>query len=253
MASVEIPSRAKPEALHQLCKHLRGAGAVENTTLYEEMEIDRRQIRASIDYGSKLGFLETDGDIVTLADRGQVISYNESMEESAVQDVFREAIESYEPYREALLRVHNRDSVEEISGDPCILQSTFKESIQQSTGDTHSNREINLLIKTLEAAGFGEFITGRRGKETRLKVDGDIDEFLEHLANKYDIPEQEEKTEQTSSDNAGSRDLDESSKGRQLEGGDAPGELKLTVELDVSDKNEKEIARIIEQIRNDEI
>lgn len=249
MGTPELPSRAKPEALHSLCRHLRESGPIEKTDLYDDLDIDSRQIRSAIDYGAKLGFLKLDGDIVALDNRGRVISYNESLDEKAVEDVFQEAIDSYEPYRNAFLRIHAEDLIEEVNGVSCIKQSAFKSGVKKSTGKDYSNREINLLIKTGQAAGLGEFITGRKGLETRLKLTERFEEFMQKLIEDYGVPE-------SSGENKQSVDTKE----KEVEEPDvtsdiqtaikaAAGELKLTVEVDIKDKSEDEIIQMVRDIR----
>lgn len=250
MGSSELPSRAKPEALHQVCRYLRGSGPVEKTDLYNEMEIDSRQIRSAIDYGAKLGFLKREDDTLDLNDRGRVISYNESLDESAVERVFREAIESYEPYREAFLRIHAEDLVEEVNGEPCVKQSAFKSCVKKSTGMDPSNRQINLLIKTGQAAGLGTFMTGRKGLETRLKTSSQLEEFMQKLIEDYEPPENLDEYEQENTNLTGEGEVSGSPSGIQTAVKAAAGELKLTVEVDIMDKSEEEILNMIREIRS---
>lgn len=250
MSSPELPSRAKPEALHEICKYLRGQGDTDKTHLYEELEIDRRQIRAAIDYGNKLGFIEFDSDMVSLGDRGRVISFNESLEENAVKEVFKDAIESYKPYRDALRWIHASDLIEIVSGNECVTQSAFKTGVRNSTGVEHSNREINLLIKTADAAGLGEFITGRKGLETRLKTTEELEEFMQRLIEDYGMPdftEAEKDTEGVETEPGGEIGI-VTGKGETGVMASANG-IKLTVELDVNDKSEEEILEMIHEIR----
>lgn len=253
MASVELPNRAKPEALHTLCRHLHSVSGSDKTDLYDELDIDQRQIRASISYGAKLGFLTVEDDHIQNTDRGSGISYSENIEDKPVQTAFREAIEYYEPYRDTLLRIHAGNLVDPVNGNPAIKQSVFKEKAEASTGGDHSDREINLLIKTAQAAGLGEFVTGRKGFETRLEVSDDYGEFIERIAEEYPTPEPEETVEEESTevdDGTESDDVSAEVDEMALKADGAGEKLKLKVEYDVTDKSENQIASLVKHIRS---
>jgi hypothetical protein len=255
MASVELPSRAKPEVLHELCRHLHRVSGSEKTNLYDQMELDQRQIRASINYGVKLGFLTAEDDYVENTNRGSGISYSENISDKPVQAAFREAIESYEPYRDTLLRIHASNLEEQINDQPAIKQSTFKEKAEASTGEEHTDREINLLIKTAQAAGLGKFVTGRKGFETRLEISDDYGEFINKLTEEYPTPEPEETVEEESSEADADGDTDEVSAEvdeMALKADGAGEKLKLKVEYDVTDKNETQIVNLVQHIRSTE-
>jgi len=257
MASVELPSRAKPEALHTLCRHLHDVSGSEKTDLYDQLDIDQRQIRAAINYGAKLGFLTAEDDYIQNTDRGSGISYSENIEDKPVQTAFREAIEYYEPYRDTLLRIHAGNLVEKINSNPAIKQSVFKEKAEASTGDEHTDREINLLIKTAQAAGLGEFVTGRKGFETRLEVSDDYGEFINELADEYPSPEPEETVEEevesTEADAGDETDGVSAQVDEMALKADGAGEkLNLKVEYDVTNKSEAQIASLVQHIRSTE-
>ncbi|QCC60325.1 hypothetical protein NP511_18425 [Natrinema thermotolerans] len=257
MASVELPSRAKPKALHTLCRHLHEVSGSEKIELYDQLDIDQRQVRSAINYGAKLGFLTVEDDYIQNTNRGSGISYSENIDEKPVQTAFQEAIEFYEPYRDTLLRIHAGNLVEKINGNPAIKQSTFKEKAEASTGDEHTDREINLLIKTAQASGIGEFVTGRKGFETRLEVSDQYGAFIEELTEEYPTPEPEETVEEESTEadaDAGSvadsvsAEVDEMA----LKADGAGEKLKLKVEYDVTDRSETQIINLVQHIRSTE-
>jgi hypothetical protein len=256
MASVELPSRAKPEALHSLCRHLHEVSGSEKTDLYDQLDIDQRQIRAAINYGAKLGFLTAEDGYIQNTDRGSGISYSENIEDKPVQTAFREAIEFYEPYRDTLLRIHAGNLVEKINDNPAIKQSVFKQKAEASTGDDHSDREINLLIKTAQAAGLGDFVTGRKGFETRLEVSDDYGEFINELAEEYPTPEPEETVEEENGEQTEAADFAETDEvsaqvdEMTLKADGAGEKLKLKVEYDVTNKSEEQIASLVQHIRS---
>jgi hypothetical protein len=255
MTSVELPNRAKPEALHTLCRHLREVNGSEKTDIYNELEVDQRQIRAAVDYGAKLGFLTVEDGYVENTGRGSGISYPESVENESVKEVFREAIGFYQPYRDTLLRIHAGNLVDSVNGNAAIKQSVFKEKAEASTGGDHSDREINLLIKTAQAAGLGEFVTGRKGFETRLEVSDEYAEFINELGEEYPTPEPEETVEEESpeaDDGAEGVDVCAEVDEMTLKADGAGEKLKLKVEYNVTEKSENQIADLVRHIRSTE-
>ena len=248
MEGYDLPSRAKPEALHKLCKHLRENGPAEKTRLYDRMEIDRRQIRASIQYGVELGFLGMEGDTVSVTENGHTLGLVESLGEGISRRVFREAIGAYKPYREAFLWIDADDLVEDVKGNLCVTQSSIQESFKKITKEEHSPRTINLFIKTARAAGLGEFVTGRKGLETRLETNEEFNEFMQKLIEEYERPASAGSEQAKPEKESGDGNEDTSAKSAPANRVETEG-LKITAEWDVSDKSDEEIANLISEIR----
>lgn len=253
MSSAELPSRAKPEALHSICRHLRGTGGIEKQDLYEELDIDRRQIRASVDFGAKLGFLNVEGEIINLDEFGIGLSFPESIDSDGVKTVFQDAVERYEPYREAFLWIAAQELVEDIKEEPCIPQSAFKMAVEKSVDQEVTRRELNLLIKTAQAAGLGEFITGRKGLETRLRLSAEYERFMQRLIEDFGLPEKE--TEEGTSTRPVEDIIDSAEESKEIPQHvktflkvDSEG-MRLTAEYPLTGKSEKDIIELIEKVR----
>lgn len=249
MPGQELPRRAKPEALHQVSRYLRKEGPIEKTQLYDEMEVDRRQIRAAIDYGVKLGFIALEDETVSITENGRVLGYSGDLDESSVREVFQDAIRAYEPYRMAFLWIQSEDLIEEVNGDPCIKQSTLSSAIEKTLDIEPSRREINLLIKTAAAAGLGEFITGRKGLETRLKASQETQPFMQKLIEDYGIPESLRAGTKSGTDDDGANEDSNDAAPANVPTLDDPEEITIKAEWDISDKTDEEIAALIRQIR----
>ena len=249
MSETNLPSRAKPESLHTVCSYIRSNGQQSKTDLYGNISIDRRQIRASVEYGATLGFLTSDDETVSVTQNGHTLGYTESIESETARSLFRDAIEDYAPYRDALLWVKENRDTEQIKSDPCITQSSFSAAIEAITGNKYKNRVINLLIKTCVAAGFGTFITGRKGLETRLRLSDEYSEFVDYLSEKYDTPREVDGTSdsQNSSDTDTSNSSDHSTVGERKKSVD--GELKIQVEWDIGEMTEEEIGSLVTKVR----
>lgn len=193
MTETELPSRAKPEVLYRVCS-LLDDHAVKRSELYDDIEYDRRQISASTDYGHTLGFIEYVGEAqqtpkIRLGSLGTPLHYADSMEESGVRNAFKRAIESYEPYRNGLMALYSADQIQESDGQKVIVIDALKDTVNRHIESEATNREINLLLKTAEAAGLGDRKVGRRGYQTRLIISSDFEPFVQNLLENYSAPE----------------------------------------------------------------
>lgn len=249
MTEKELPSRAKPEALHRVCRYLRKHGSREKGTLYDEMEIDRRQIRAALEYGDKLGFLDFDGDSVSVTQNGHALGYSGSLDETSVEEMFGDAIDYYPPYREIFLWVSADEMVEEVRGEQCVNQSALEAAAKKATGGEQSRRELNLLIKTAQAAGLGDFVTGRKGLETRLKTSERFQEFMQRLIEDYGLPESDPEEMQEQDDNASSKGVANDTAGSVQDITDHTGDITITAEWSIDDMSEEEIGALVRRIR----
>lgn len=249
MSETDLPSRAKPESLHAVCLYIRSNGQQSKADLYESLSIDRRQIRASIEYGATLGFLTSDGKTVSVTQNGHTLGYTESIESETAKSLFRDAIEDYAPYRDALLWVKENRDTEQIKSDPCITQSAFSAAIKAITGKTYKNRVINLLIKTCVAAGLGTFITGRKGLETRLRLFDKYNKFVDYLSENYNIPTEADNTSnnQDSTVTGSTDDTSQSSTNKKPVSAD--GALKIQVEWNINEMTEEEIGSLVTKVR----
>jgi len=277
MPTDTLPSRAKPEALYKTCR-LLGDGPVERSELYDQTEFDRRQIAAACDYGELLGFLEyvdesQQSPQVKLGDLGHALRYADSIEESGVQNAFKRAIETYAPYRNGILSIVNEEQFEESDGERWITIDDLSDAVSTYFGPPVQNREINLLLKTAEAAGLGTRTVGRRGYPTRLVINSEFDTFASSLVETYELPEPTEAIEEPSEHNSDTEEATtESTEGPEQDGDDESDDESVTessqsetasllaklrsenvtleVAVDISEKTDQEILSIIDEIEH---
>ncbi len=270
-----LPSRAKPEALYQICR-LLGNDPVDRSELYDQMELDRRQIAAACDYGETLGFIEyvdqnRQTPLIKLGNLGYALHYADSIEESGVQNAFKSSIEMYAPYRNGFLSIVKKKEFEESDGERWITIDNLADETSRYLGANVRNREINLILKTAEAAGLGVRKVGRRGYPTRLVIRSEFDNFVSSLANSYDLPEvtniiedlseqpteSDEQTEEGSTESVqdDTEDSIVSADSTVSEDGTASLLAKLRSEnvtleitVDISNKTDKEILSVIDKI-----
>lgn len=275
MAETELPSRAKPEVLYEVCSILTDQ-AVKRSELYDDIEYDRRQISASTDYGHTLGFIEYVGEAqqtpkIRLGGLGTPLHYADSIEEAGVKNAFKRAIESYEPYRKGLVAMYDGDQIQESEGQEFITIDDLKDTVNRHTEGEASNREINLLIKTAEAAGLGKRKVGRRGYPTRLIISSEFGTFVQSLLEDYGVPEpvssaiSEESEEESDADGSGVMSAGEnidSGRGETDTGSDIEGQtnteaivaklrsndITLEIGVDITGKEDKEVLNIINEI-----
>lgn len=275
MTETELPSRAKPEVLYRVCS-LLDDNAVKRSELYDDIDYDRRQISASTDYGHTLGFIEYVGESqqtpkIRLGSLGTPLHYADSMDESGVRNAFKRAIESYEPYRNGLVAVYDTGQIQESEGQKAIVIDDLKDAVNRHIEGQASNREINLLLKTAEAAGLGERKVGRRGYQTRLILSSEFEAFAQDLLEQYGAPEpisspeSEEKDGQKNKEDTDVISADESvdsGHGETDTGGgieDTDGtesiiaklrtnDITLEIGVDITGKEDKEVLDIINKI-----
>ena len=276
MTETELPSRAKPEVLYRVCS-LLDEQAVKRSELYDDIDADRRQISASTDYGETLGFIEYVGESqqtpeMRLGALGTPLHYADSIEESGVKNAFKRALESYEPYRNGLISIYDSGETVESDGQEFIVIDDLKDAVNRHIEEQATNREINLLLKTAEAAGLGERKVGRRGYPTRLIISSEFETFAQNLIEQYGVPEPISGSETEETDSQESEEESDvisadgslnSSHGETDTGGDIEesstesiiaklrtNDVTLEIGVDISDKEDKEVLEIINQIES---
>lgn len=212
MTETEIPSRAKPEVLYQICD-LLGNNTLKRSELYDDMEYDRRQISASTDYGHALGFIEyvdksQQTPAIRLDSLGTPLHYADSMNESGVKNAFKKAIESYGPYRNGIMAVYDTGRIKESEEQKIITIEDLKNTVNQYVKPEVSNREINLLFKSIEAADLGERKVGRRGYQTRIILSPEFESFAQDLLEQHGVAEPVASTESDEIDSQNEEDTD---------------------------------------------
>jgi len=250
----ELPYRAKPEILHRICKLTRARDIVTKGEVYDNIEENEKTIRRTLAYAVQLGFLEQDGEAFELTSRGAGISYANSFSgNEAVIESFREAIAEFQPYREALMRTYLEDQQTTIKDIPAIPQSVLKRNLSISTDNDVEDREVNVLIKTAEAASLGEYRAGRRGYETRLVISDGYGEYLDELVEQYDLPKEERNSQLSDESVTGDENTVEQSKEEAEDLVDvdiSSNQLQLSLEIPLQNKSPNEVAEIVKQIQD---
>lgn len=164
--------------------------------IYSRIDENQKTLRRTLQYGVLLGFLKEEEDQFELTSRGSGLAYSPQFDEQeAVRDIFQEAIESYKPYREAIAGAYASGKIDDVNDDRAITQDSFREVLQKSAGKEVEDRKVNVLIKTAQAAGLGEYKHGRRGYQTRLTLSDEYESYAADLVDHYPLPSEEEPEE----------------------------------------------------------
>ncbi|WP_142856388.1 hypothetical protein [Salinigranum halophilum] len=192
MTSAGLPHRAKPELLHEITRLIRESGRMGRSEIYDRFDENQKTVRRTLHYGVLLGFLEEDDDVFGLTSPGSGLAYSPKFEgQESVEGIFREAIEDYEPYREAIAGAYASGKIDVIKDVPAVSQDSFREELQKSVRAEVEDREVNVLIKTAQAAGLGEYKAGRRGYQTRLALSDDFESYASELVEEYPLPSED--------------------------------------------------------------
>lgn len=276
MGETELPSRAQPEALYEVCSVL-GDAEEKRSKLYDKVDYGRRQVSAATDMGEMLGFLEyvdsePQSPVLRMDDLGWPLHYADDIDESGVKNSFQKAIRQFEPYRNALLAIYEEDGIDETEEGKVIKRDTVKEKMNKYCVGEVDNRPVNVFLRTAQFAGLGERKVGRRGYQTRLILSPDFDSAVENIVSTYDLPAPVEGSESVDStdteDSEGSQVTleDETVNGGAI-GTDSGGDKELgdatqgiiaelrnddvtiQIDIDISGKSDEEVLQIINDIR----
>ena len=186
------PGDASVENLLELCEVLR-EGDFSREELYEVVDQSETLVRDNIRYGIGLKFLEESEEGVSATSRGIEASYNKDDSEELAEQ-FQSGLRDYRLYN-VVLEELVEDGVaqkEEITKSD-VLQ-VFRTSVGLEGSENTLGPAATTFINTLEAAGLGNYIVGRGGKETRVELDEEFGVLVEEIIE--DDPAEEEASQQ---------------------------------------------------------
>lgn len=174
--------------LKEACEFLR-SGAKTRDEIEEETDISKPN--RVIYLGLQLGFLEEDDEGLSATESGVQLSYSPSDE----PDLYREAVRDYPLYHDLLQALlENRDTV--VREDEYIPLSEIEKHLRVTLGlelsDYKAKEAARTFLKTLSAAGLGEYISGHGpGKPGRLEL---VNEFFDIISDLLTSPDDEQST-----------------------------------------------------------
>jgi hypothetical protein len=171
---------ASVENLLSLCEILR-EGPLPREEIYEEADIGRSLVSDTIEYGTRLGFLTDSEGEIKATERGIGASYyNEG--DSDLEEHIIEGLSEYDLYRSVLETLAPEAQDSGVITKKDVLR-TFRTEMGLSGSESTLGDAAITFLQTLDAGGCGEYIVGRRGKESRVEVTEDFENIVERITN----------------------------------------------------------------------
>lgn len=224
-----LPSRADPALLTQLCHMLVDEGPIAPNSLQKRFDSGDRTLHETVEYGERLGFVsERDGELKPSIE----IRIESSAEDSdwSVERAFRRGIVQYEPYRTVIETISTNEPLPEVLAKQSITKEITQEALEDAIESTVTERAILLLLKTLQHAGLGSFVHGRKGYPTRVEVTDDFDQYCRTV-----IAGRGQEDVETARSGALDSELDS---------------ITVSVEVDVSTNSPEEAAALVSRIQS---
>jgi hypothetical protein len=170
---------ASVENLLSLCEILR-EGPLSRDELYDEADIGRSLVSDTIEYGNRLGFLEGSEEEIKATERGIAASYYDEAD-ADLEEYIVEGICDYDLYRMVLKTLASEAQENGVVTKNDIVR-TFRTEMGLSGSESTLGDAAITFLQTLDAGGCGDYIVGRRGKESRIEVSDDFGGIVEKIA-----------------------------------------------------------------------
>lgn len=214
-SEVELSSsKGDPERLRELCAHLREGGTWSMSGIADEAGLANRTARGHVRYGEDLGFIKREEEGISLTERGYELGFEPTLNDET-QNLFLDGVLENSFY--TLLLSRCVENVLDGTNEEATLNTTevekelrtyfgFTEETEQTLRDV-----ISTFFKTVDASGFGEYIVGRGGLETRLQIGPPALNRLDEIPHKLsDGDKSEENSPNEEEGNSGEEETKES-------------------------------------------
>lgn len=170
---------ASIENLLSLCEILR-EGPLSRDELYDEADIGRSLVSDTIEYGNRLGFLAGSEEEIKATERGIAASYYDDSD-ADLEEYIVEGICDYDLYRMVLKTLAPEAQENGVVTKKDVVR-TFRTEMGLSGSESTLGDAAITFLQTLDAGGCGDYIVGRRGKESRIEVADDFGGIVEKIA-----------------------------------------------------------------------
>lgn len=198
MSFDSAPKDASVEHLLEICEVLR-EGELTREELYEEVDQSKSLVRDNIRLGTGLRFLEESDEGVSATSRGIEASYNQGNSTDLAEQV-RAGLQDYQLYNIVLKSLADND----FSGKESITKSDILQVFRTSVGLEGSESTLGdgatTFLQTLQYADLGNYVVGRRGKETRLELSEDFEDLVDDIVEEQEEDPQEEQDQEPSNE-----------------------------------------------------
>lgn len=124
---------------------------------------------------------------------GKELAYETNEEKR--KEIFLKVILSYQPYELFLSRLNEKDFSEETDIEEV---KNFWGKHDFGASPNNRNEAANVFGSFIQLSGLGEFITGRRGKATRIKWDSEAKKLIDGILNSSPLPQKQQVEENQS-------------------------------------------------------
>jgi hypothetical protein len=230
MSLKKPPKDASVENLLELCEVLR-EGKRTRKELTEAVDQSEDLVRDNLRFGVALGFITEIEDSFKTSSRGVEASYNQT-NSGELAEQFQQGLSEYQTYRIVLKELAEED----FSADASPITKSdvlrvFRTSVGFEGSESTLGDRATTFIQTLEKAGLGEYVVGRRGKESRLEIGEEFDTLVGQVLDDGDESEQAlEKSEETKSEKEPSAEVVKSPDSTTSK--EAPFQIKLELSGD---------------------
>lgn len=277
---------SSPENLLTVCNALtNGSMSVEELAGDESVDLSRRVVQDTVRYGLRLGFLEGDDGALNLTDLGYEVAFDDELADSH-NHAFREGVSKHPLYSAIIDEISNESSVDkrnagQLEQKQILSLLNRKFGFQELSSESTLKPASNTFLSTLDAAGFGDYTVGRRGKPTRVEVNDDFMSYLSADADTGDVVDEEVESNQSegqaklfeeeigsesirpSADGSGPEKVNEDAEQRSVVSSDNDEELThsivsetskadLTVEITISseDWDSEQVIDLVKELRD---
>ncbi|WP_120100650.1 hypothetical protein [Halonotius aquaticus] len=173
----DLPRYAGPDNLVSILSLMESGGTWTSDEIDEkdEVDMDKRNINGTLDYGVRLGFIEESDNEYIPTSEGFELYYNEGNDEK-LSELLLEAVADFEAYvlviEETFSKIGSFDGKDGLENKDIINVLRTEFGFTEVSNST-LKRSVKTLIETLDGMGYGTEESGT-GRRTQLKFKNDI-------------------------------------------------------------------------------
>lgn len=194
MSQVDVPIRGKPDLACEICG-LVGTNPTSRETVVDGYEKGENTINRAIRYAISLNLMEDVEDGIKATNLGMDLAHTKPDEERRAAG-FRRAISQDDEYAklvDALFQDNTEDQVERRD-----VEKQLRIGMNLDVSDNSRERAATTFLKTIEAAGIGEYKRGSQNAVSRLEIrDAEkLDDLLSQIRDEDDPSSESEDTQE---------------------------------------------------------
>lgn len=197
-----VPYDASPKYVAEIAEVLTEQ-ELSGNRIAELLNYSEGLIHRNLRYGEELGFFEEVSNGFGITERGKTLGYMGLSD--STEWLFQEAVREYGLYRELLRRIFTENIIKKVRGQEVIADEDIRELIRSlnfDIGERIVQGASRSFMRTLDAAGYGEYVRGDGDYPTRVVLNPEIEEFKpeqdpkqEGEVESKDLDHEEEETE----------------------------------------------------------